>query len=152
MSYAFLFCRKITVAPIIPSTVTNIKETFANTKINTYHDSTDSTGDFSNYVIPTGVTSIYGTFQGCLGIVNAPIISENIKDMTVAFDECRNLTSITINANPTSYGSCFRIMTTNVNNPPKDLTISGSSTMLQELANTSSKRVVYDIYGNILKQ
>ena len=154
MGYAFDYCRKLEVAPIIPYGVTNLKETFEGTSIKTYHGSADSIGDFSNYIIPNTVTDMYGTFSGTPMVIS-PVIPESVKDMTCTFDSCRKLTKVTINANPTKYSSCFRVLSVvNALNPCENITMYGSSSMLQTLANTceTGKRIIYNANGDILRQ
>lgn len=59
-------------------------------------------------VIPNCVTSMNGTFVNCISLTTAPIIPSSLTDMSGTFFGCTSLTgTIEVNANPTSYNSCF---------------------------------------------
>ena len=121
---AFHNCTALCTAPNIINcnNITSLCETFWNCKnLKTYTGSTDPDGDFSNWKVPNGVTSMeytfynctsltvapdlqhvtslkkmYGTFQGCKSLVTIPIIPENVSDMSCTFYWCSNLVSAPI--------------------------------------------------------
>ena len=99
----------ITVAPILPKNLTYLYCTFYGcSAIKTYTGSTDTDGNFSNYVIPDGVTNMQATFYGCKLITNAPVIPQNVINMASTFSSCTSLTgNIKINSNPTTWTSCL---------------------------------------------
>ena len=153
----FQACTSLTTAPSIPSSVTNMTQTLAECpKLVTYIGSNDGDGNFSNYklpnrlgvmwstfmyctslthapVIPSSVTTMYRTFEGCtslydisnvvipsgvetisnafqncVALTTAPVIPSTVKYMEATFWGCTNLTgTITINATPTNYKNCF---------------------------------------------
>ena len=52
---------------------------------------------------------MYGTFATCALLPTVPAIPKNVMNMVFTFEDCKNLTGeIEINANPTSYDSCFK--------------------------------------------
>ena len=68
----------------------------------------------SSYIIPKGVTNMYGTFNNCTVLTKAPAIPENVSDMRQTFYNCSALTGrIRINANPSEFYSCFEGASTN---------------------------------------
>jgi hypothetical protein len=82
--------------------------------------------------IPSSVTDMWYTFYGCTSLTQAPEIPSSVTDMRYTFYGCTNLTgTITINANPRWYDNCFSDTT-------KPITLKGTSTMLQDLANTAN--------------
>jgi hypothetical protein len=90
--------------------------------------------------IPSGVTNMGNAFYGCTALTTAPKIPAGVTDMSYTFYNCSNLTgTIIIDANPTNYNYCFDLYENG-----KSITLTGSSTTLQELANTSnsSKRTI----------
>lgn len=65
--------------------------------------------------------------------MKAPDIPKSVTNMMYTFANCNNLTGdIVINANPTEYTGCFRYVYFNSQN----ITLSGTSTMLEELRAT----------------
>ena len=112
----FSVCSSLTTAPKIPNSVTELGMAFSGCEnLKTYVGSTDADGDFSNYVIPTGVkgmanmfdecialkippqipttvTDISNTFYGCTSLTTAPEIPENVKEMYQTFYNCSSLT------------------------------------------------------------
>ena len=88
----FIYCHELTTAPIIPSGVTDINNMFTECKkMVTYYGSTDPDGDFSNYIIPNGVTTMLSTFGTCESLTAAPAIPSNVKNMHQTFRNCVNL-------------------------------------------------------------
>ena len=93
-------CTSLIELPAIPQNVTNLNFAFSGcTSIKTYAGSTDADGDFSNYIIPNGVTIMYGTFKNT-PIVYAPTIPSNVNNLRRTFNDCTKLKGdITINTN-----------------------------------------------------
>ena len=162
ISGAFYNCESITKLPNLNNCtkVTDMSVAFAYCKAATsYLGSTDSEGDFSNYVIPASVTSLNCTFLNCINMTKAPNVSNCtvLEDMHSTFKDCTNLVTgpttipssvntmfctfenctsltgtITINSSPTNYNSCF-------NGTVKPIKIAGacSSTAKANLAGTA---------------
>lgn len=83
------------------------------------------------YIYGQRVVSIKETFKGCTAMVQAPAVPRGIKDMTSAFEGCTSLTGmLTVYAVPEQYSNCF-------NATAKDIYLTGSSTLLPELADTA---------------
>ena len=132
MNCTFGNCTSLTVAPVIPSTVTNMYETFYNCKSLTTAPK-----------IPNSVVNMNSTFYFCSLLQTMSAIPESVTNMHQTFYDCKSLTgTVTINANPTHYTDCFYISTVG-----KPLTLTGSSTMLRTLANTN-----VDSYRTIIVQ
>ena len=133
MSGVFSNCTSLETAPVIPSNVESLNNTFSGcSSLKTYVGSTDSDGDFSNFVIPNSVTDMQGAFGSCTSLTKAPTIPNSVDNLIFAFVYCDNLTgNITINANATSYDYCFC-------ETVKPITLTGSSTILSELAGTAT--------------
>ncbi|MBR5824355.1 MAG: hypothetical protein IKY67_09470 [Paludibacteraceae bacterium] len=141
MNETFKQCTNMLYAPKIPDTVTNMQSTFSECK-----------SLLSAPNIPKSVTNMGSTFYKCIvmGDISNVVIPAGVTDMFNTFTHCVAITgTITINANPSRTYCCF-----STDYKSKDLIFAGSSTMLQELANTSfaGKRTIYDINGNILMQ
>ena len=84
--------------------------------------------------IPSSVTDMRFTFYGCTSLAAPPDMSSanSVTNMSNAFGNCTSLTgTIEVNANPTSYGNCFR-------NTTKEIYLTGSSTKLSDLASTAN--------------
>jgi len=116
MEATFDGCSKLTIAPNIPQGVTTLLSAFRNCPISTYHGSTDPDGDFSSYVIPNSVTTMYLTFSGCTNMVKAPEIPNSVTNMSSTFGGCTNLTTAPVipesvtNMNGT-FGGCTKLST-----------------------------------------
>ena len=134
MSYTFYGCTSLKIAPTIPNSVKLLTGTFqACSTLRNYAGSTDSDGDFSGYVIPSKVTSLTDTFNGCYQLKTAPVIPSNVKYMNSTFTNCTQLSgTITINTSPQQYSRCF----SKVDMSKITLAGSCSSTLKQQLANT----------------
>ena len=116
LNWTFENCSSLIEAPIIPDTVEKMNFTFDETSIKTYAGSTDPDGDFSNYVIPSKVTTMEqtflhctyithapdvsaaisltnmtNTFSGCTSLIEAPILPDNVENMAQTFNDCTNL-------------------------------------------------------------
>ncbi len=117
----FRGCTSLTTAPIIPESVTNMVCTFS-----------DCTSLTTAPVIPEGVTDLYRTFRGCTSLTSAPVIPESVTGISELFYGCTSLTGIVeIHANPTDYELCFAYT-------QQPITLTGSSTMLSQLAATAT--------------
>ena len=122
MRYTFGDCYALTTAPAIPSSVTNMDSTF----YKCYSLTTAPT-------IPNSVTNMGGTFANCTSLTTAPVIPNGVTNMQKTFYNCPSLTgTIEVNANPTSYNSCFK-------GTVKPITLTGSSTKKSQLASTANK-------------
>ena len=96
MQYTFHGCTSLTTAPVIPNGVTDLYYTFGNCEsLKTYIGSTDPDGDFSHYVIPSGVTNMPDTFIYCTALTKAPVIPESVTNMGSAFYNCTSLITAT---------------------------------------------------------
>jgi len=83
-------------------------------------------------MIPDSVTNMYGTFILCTSLTTGSNIPVNVTDAAWTYAGCTALTgTIAVDSNPTSYASCFA-------NTQKAITLTGSSTMLAELAATGT--------------
>jgi hypothetical protein len=106
---------------VIPNSVTNMSATFM-----------DCTSLTTAPMIPSSVINMNSTFSGCTNLTTAPVIPSSVTDMGHTFAYCTNLTgTIEINANPNTYNICFWETT-------QPIVLTGSSTMLDELADTAS--------------
>lgn len=95
LSSTFAYCTKLTVAPQIPSGATNIGGMFMLcTSMKTYEGSTDPDGDFSDYKLPEGITSIGTTFSNCDCMIIAPYIPDSVENMNGAFGNCWQLQTV----------------------------------------------------------
>ena len=147
MSSTFAGCESLTTAPTIPSSVTNMESTFFG-----------CTSLTTAPTIPEGVTTLEGTFHSCTSLIIAPTIPNSVTNMSITFFDCTALTTVSIipenvtilfetfcgcksltgtieiNANPTDYDGCFW-------DTEKPITLTGSSTMLYEIAQESKGNV-----------
>ena len=146
MSHTFNGCERLTIASEIPDSVTNMDYTFANCenlivapKIS--FGITSMSYTFYNCrslietpKIPDGVTDMSYTFNNCKSLTEAPEIPDSVTAMNFTFDNCNSLTgTVTINANPEMYAQCFGF----VDFVSQNLTLTGTSTMLEELRATA---------------
>ena len=136
MDNAFCMNYNLSIAPKIPNSVTSMKYTFESfDSLTNYEGSTSEDGDFSGYIIPNGVTNMDNTFSECTSIKYAPVIPNNVENMESTFWGCTSLTgTITIHANPTTYRACFY----NVDFKTQNITLTGESTMLDEIGATGT--------------
>ena len=167
MSNTFAGCKSLTTAPTIPSSVTNMESAFSqctslttpptipNSVTNmeaTFYGCTSLT---TPPTIPEGVTTLEGTFHSCTSLIIAPTIPNSVTNMSITFFDCTALTTVSIipenvtilfdtfcgcksltgtieiNANPTDYAGCFW-------DTEKTITLTGSSTILNEIAQESA--------------
>ena len=125
MSGTFAECTSLTTAPTIPNSVTNMSQTFMK-----------CTSLTTAPTIPNSVTNMDGTFENCTSLTTAPTIPNSVTTMFQTFLECTSLTgNIVINANTNMVYGCFA-------GTIKPITLSGTSTTLQDLAETSSNNNV----------
>lgn len=126
MYCTFYGCNSLATAPTIPSSVTNMDSTFW-----------DCTSLTAAPAIPNGVTNMYWTFANCTSLTTAPTIPNSVTNMYCTFWDCTSLTgTIEVNANidtssSYNYDKCFY-------DTVKPITLTGSSTMLNELASTAN--------------
>ena len=126
MGGCFEDCKSLTTAPAIPNGVTSLASCFRNCKSLT-----------TAPAIPNGVTSMASCFDNCISLVTAPTIPNSVTDMNFCFTYCTSLTGkIIINANPSSYTDCMW-------QTQEDIVLVGSSTQLQNIANTAGNNNVY---------
>ena len=130
LSNAFESCASLTVAPTIPNSVKAMSLTFASTSI------------IEMPIIPNSVTHIDAAFMNCSKLEKASTIPSSVEVMVYTFRNCTNLTGvIEINANLTAIMGAFE-------DTVKPITLTGSSTMLNELAATSSNNNITVISNN----
>ena len=135
---AFNGCTSMTIAPDISNMTKlgEIHQLFSGLPIKTYIGSKDAEGDFSNYIIPNAVYEMAGAFDGCTYITNAPTIPSSAQSISAMFNNCTSLTGIvTVNADPQAYDGFL-------SGTEKPIVLTGSSTMLQELAGTATNNNV----------
>ena len=114
----------IVVTPQIPDKVTNMGYTFYGC---------ENLIDASNIIFPEGTKNLDSTFKNCTNLIKAPIIPSQIYETTYTFANCKSLTgTIIINATKIHY---YRWMFDGTVLP---IILTGSSTQLQDFANTSS--------------
>ena len=159
MKETFRGCTSLTTAPNIPSGVADLFSIFSNcTSLVTYAGSTDANGDFSNYIIPSSVTSIRNMFgggvstgttkQGC-PIVIPPYIPSSVTNMSEAFLNCRNLTTVhKIPSSVTIISSAFSGCTSLVN-PPDFSEATGISNLTETFMGCTSLRNVTSLPQNV---
>ncbi len=147
LSYAFDGCTSLVNAPVIPNGVTLLGSTFrgCTSLVSapvipngvTYLSGTfeGCTSLVNAPVIPNSVDYMWGTFKGCTSLVNAPVIPSSVLYMYGMFSDCTSLKgAICINANPYEYEYCF----SGVDLINQNITLSGTSTMLDEIRATAS--------------
>ena len=83
MHDTFLGCTSLTVAPVIPSSVTSMKNTFCGCTSLTVAPE-----------IPSSVTSMSETFRYCTSLTVAPVIPSSVTSMRYTFDGCTRLTVV----------------------------------------------------------
>ena len=83
MENTFNDCTKLIQAPTIPSSVTNMYSTFFR-----------CTSLKQAPTIPSSVTNMTYTFSGCTSLVQAPTISSSVTNMTYTFEDCTSLVQV----------------------------------------------------------
>ena len=122
MCYAFAGNTTITTIKNIPNNVTYLWYAFEG-----------CTSLLNLPKIPNSVTNMCNTFEDCTSLAIAPEIPSSVRNMYNLFKGCTFLTgTITINANPINYFSCFE----NVDFAAQEITLTGSSTILDEIGAT----------------
>ena len=126
MSACFDSCTSLTTAPTIPNSVTDMGGCF------------DSCSSLTTApTIPSSVTNMNGCFIRCTSLTTAPTIPSSVTNMGYCFNGCTALTGkITINANPSTYMYCMAYT-------QNEIMLTGSSTLLQNIANTATNNNVY---------
>ena len=145
----FMDCNKLTTAPTIPSSVTDMGHCFGSCSSLTTapaipNSVTDMGYCFSSCsslttapAIPSSVTNMFGCFTHCTSLTTAPAIPSSVTNMGHCFNMCTALTGkITINANPSTYMRCMA-------STQNEIMLTGSSTLLQNIANTATNNNVY---------
>ena len=126
MNSCFFGCESLTTAPTIPNSVTNMDNCFAY-----------CTALAIAPAIPTSVTNMINCFRNCKSLTTAPTIPSSVTRMSDCFAYCTALTGkITINANPSGYVNCMAYT-------QKEIVLTGSSTLLQNIADTATNSNVY---------
>ena len=126
MQRCFDTCTSLTTAPTIPNSVTNMKSCFAL-----------CTSLTTAPTIPSSVTNMWGCFNQCEALTTAPAIPSSVTEMAICFSNCTSLTGeIVIDANPSSYARCMSYT-------QNEIVLTGSSTLLQNIANTATNNNVY---------
>ena len=88
--------------------------------------------------LPSTIERMESTFNGCTNLAKAPIIPEKVTDMQDTFMDCNSLTGeLKINANSLNYFG--HTLDGAAINEGCELVLTGSSSMLQELAETGSE-------------
>ena len=86
---------------------------------------------------PVEVIDLSDCFRGCFSLTTAPAIPSGVTNMGYCFNMCTALTGkITINANPSTYMRCMA-------GTQNEIMLTGSSTLLQNIANTATNNNVY---------
>ena len=88
----------------------------------------------SGFTIPASLTNMYWMFPYCTSLKSIPFkIPSTVTNIQSCFASCTSLTgTITIDANPNAYASCF----SGINFTKQNLTLAGSSSMLNEIGAT----------------
>ena len=77
-------CVNLTVLPAVPTSVANLDYTFQSTGI----------AQADDIVVPSGVTSMTGTFQDCINLTHVPDLPEWVTVLNGTFRGCTALTSV----------------------------------------------------------
>ena len=158
-SAMFRSCKNLKIAPDFShcDKLTNMHTTYYGCKnLITYHGNKNGNGNFSNYALPINlsiaselfaycekithapqlpnkVTNISGMFVYNISLQSATIVPSSVTNMQAAFNDCVKLNGIVvINSTPTKYENCF----TNINFANQNLTLMGSSTILDTIGAT----------------
>ena len=124
--YQTFYSSGLEVAPIVPQGVTDMSYAFGRcSNLKTYEGNQGADYDFSDFIIPNGVTNIK-SFIEMTKITKAPTIPASVKIMDSSFYNCSQLSgTIIINCNPTAWTQALY--------NTKITTISGSTTMQSQL-------------------
>ena len=150
MRRTFYGCTSLTTAPAISSGVKDMYQTFSDCTslaippdMSNANNVTDMESAFADCkslttapTIPSSVTNMYMTFNTCTSLIAAPDIPSSVKNLYCTFAGCDSLTGtikIDVDINTHSnYNGCFYKTT-------KPIILTGSSPILQKLANTANK-------------
>ncbi len=99
--------------------------------------------------LPEQIVKSNYMFAACYSLETVPPINGKNSDINDMFIQCYNLKYVEINCSPTNIRNVFE-----TSKPSTDLILAGTSTKLQQIAETSTTgmRKVYDINGNIMAQ
>ena len=105
LTYTFLHCTGLRIAPEIPGSVTSMASTFQ-----------DCTGLTTAPEIPNSVTNISSTFSGCTGLTTAPEIPNSVTNMSNTFSGCTGLTTApeipnSVTNMPSAFSGCTGLTT-----------------------------------------
>lgn len=126
LEYCFSSCFHLTTAPTIPSGVTSMFGCFA-----------DCRALITPPTIPNSVINMSSCFYKCTALTTAPTIPNSVTNMGYCFNGCTALTGkIVINANPSIYIKCME-------DTQQDIVLTGSSALLQNIADTAANNNVY---------
>ena len=105
MENTFNDCTSLVQAPTIPSGVTNMDSTFR-----------DCTSLVQAPTIPNSATNMYGTFFSCTSLKQAPTIPSSVTDMSWTFYGCTSLNgNVRIKSKNVNYiGQCFDGVNNNI--------------------------------------
>ncbi len=136
MSGSFLGCTSLTKAPEIPTNAVKLNSTFQECRNLLSAPST----------IPGKVENMERTFQDCNALKEVPKeIPSSVTDLSSTFANCVNIVgSIKINSEADKFNDCFLNCSTN---DGSHLTISGTSSILNELLKTKSSNSNIEIVG-----
>lgn len=144
MVYAFYGCVNLAKAEPIPQGVTDLWNAFAGcTSLETAPE------------LPNGLISLSCTFDGCIALKQAPKIPETVTTMTSTFRNCASLEKASVipasvtNMQSTFYGCKALTGTVEIHASPEtflrcfdntklSITLTGTSTLLEELAATAT--------------
>ena len=100
LSNAFLDCRYLKWAPIIPESALDVTSMFSGCSSLQYYvgqqENASNLGNFSGYIIPSGITSMPTMFKGVSLMKIAPTIPGTVKTLSGTFNYCTRLTSVAI--------------------------------------------------------
>ena len=149
LEYCFVGCESLITAPAIPNGVTNMQACFngctalttaptiPNSVVNMGTCFLDCRSLTTAPTIPSSVTIMFACFIHCTSLTTAPTIPSSVTNMGHCFNMCTALTGkITINANPSTYMRCMA-------GTQNEIMLTGSSTLLQNIANTATNNNVY---------
>ena len=126
MSSCFAGCTALTTAPTIPSGVTNIGSCFR-----------DCYSLTTPPAIPSSVLNMQNCFLHCTTLTTAPTIPSSVNNILRCFNGCTALTGkVTIDANSPTYEGCMA-------DTQQEIVLTGSSALLQNIANTATNSNVY---------
>ena len=130
MSWMFSGCSNLVEAPVIPSNVTILYDTFQGcydlinapvipSNVTNMAFTFKTCFNLVNIVaIPEKVTNMCGTFDGCSSLINVPDIPVSVTDVNSTFDDCRRLINApVIHASVTDMTNTFQGCSNLINAP-----------------------------------